>query len=338
MPSGFDEQSLKCRSMIADPASRRLRVANLRGTTQECDLSRPANCDGLGRIHHFRRRSTSGWPENPLPMDPAAKALGIPRVDTLRAQVFQVAACNLRCWYCFVPDELLGAADEHSTWVSCVELLDLYAQQSEPPCVIDLSGGNPDLVPEWAVWMLQALTAKGLADHTYLWADDNLTTDFFWSFLSGEDRKALSAARNFGRVGCFKGFDHDSFTFNTGADPLLFDQQFEAMQGLLQSGIDVYAYVTFTTSALSRLETRMAHFVDRLQGLDENLPLRTVPLEIGTFTPTRGRLNEARVSALANQHRVVECWLTEVAERFSSSLRSLNITDVPLRERGPRDK
>ena len=65
--------------------------------------------EGFGRIRHFRRSTSPGWPSNPLPIDPACKFLGTPAEDVARAQVFQNAVCNWRCWYCFVPFELLSA-------------------------------------------------------------------------------------------------------------------------------------------------------------------------------------------------------------------------------------
>jgi rRNA maturation endonuclease Nob1 len=38
---------------------------------------------------------------------PASRKLGLAEADMMEAQVFQVASCNWRCWYCFVPYELL---------------------------------------------------------------------------------------------------------------------------------------------------------------------------------------------------------------------------------------
>src|SRR5262245_1494049 len=86
--------SRRLRDASIDLERQKLLMTNFSGSKQEKDLSEPANCEGHGRIRHFRRRTTAGWPENPLPLDPAYKALGMPRVDVLRAQAFQNAACN----------------------------------------------------------------------------------------------------------------------------------------------------------------------------------------------------------------------------------------------------
>ena len=97
-----DEFSDFLRRRSIDLERRKVLVARLQGSEQERDLTVPANCNGYGRIHHFRRETSDGWPQNPLPMDPASKALGIGKSDVLRAQVFQHASCNWRCWYCYV--------------------------------------------------------------------------------------------------------------------------------------------------------------------------------------------------------------------------------------------
>jgi len=33
---------------------------------------------------------------------------------------------------------------------------------------------------------MKELNCRGLAEQTYLWSDDNLSTDYFWRFLSAE--------------------------------------------------------------------------------------------------------------------------------------------------------
>jgi uncharacterized Fe-S cluster-containing radical SAM superfamily protein len=269
-----------------DLFGKKLLFTNFHHTKQEQDLSEPANCKGFGRIRHFRR--TGGgedWPLNPLPLDPACKALGLDQIDILRAQVFQIAVCNWRCWYCFVPFNLLTANPKYSAWLGVAELLEMYLDQVAPPLVIDLTGGQPDLIPEWVPWMMTELQERGLHKQVYLWSDDNLSSDYFWRYLSPADQELVATYPNYGRVCCFKGFDSISFAFNTLADPLLFEQQFELARRLLELGIDLYFYATFTTPVVTGLADNMCRFMDRLQKIDENLPLRTVPLNIQEFSP-----------------------------------------------------
>ena len=194
-----DRFSHTLRGRSINVAQRKLLVTNFLGSEQEKDLTIPANCNGYGRIRHFRRETSEGWPSNPLPIDPASKALGIPSADLLQAQVFQNASCNWRCWYCYVPFSLLAADENHAGWLSSSELLDLYLDQASPPKVIDLSGGQPDLVPEWVPWMMAELRSRELDGSIYLWSDDNLSNDYFWQFLSAD----ISSRRESRRVALF---------------------------------------------------------------------------------------------------------------------------------------
>ena len=325
------EWSKRWRDAGLDLDSERILVTNFLDTEQEEDLQEPPNCNGFGRIRHFIRSTSPGWPSNPLPIDPACRALGTEPEEMLRVQAFQNAVCNWRCWYCFVPFNLLSANHRHAQWLSSAELLDLHFDQQDPPRVIDLTGGQPDLTPEWVPWMLREIEARDLRDKIYLWSDDNLSTDYFWRYLSADDIDYVRNATNYGRVCCFKGFDEESFSFNTLADGSLFSGQFDLFRRFLNLGIDLYAYVTLTSPTADRLPERIKWFVDKLQLLHPNLPLRTVPLEIRVFTPVRRRLGVELEKALETQYIAVDAWNQEIQDRFSMDERSSQITDVALR-------
>ena len=325
-----DKWSSHWRHAGIDLETKRILVTNFLDTEQETDLSEPPNCEGFGRIRHFRRSTSPGWPSNPLPIDPACKFLGTPAEDVARAQVFQNAVCNWRCWYCFVPFELLSANHKHAAWMSATELLDLHLDQPEPAGVIDLSGGQPDLTPEWVPWMIQEIQSRGLEREIYLWSDDNLSTDYFWRALSIPEIDLVRGAKNYGRVCCFKGFDEGSFSFNTLADGALFSQQFDLFRRFVDLGIDVYAYVTLTSPTAERIVDRMRSFVDKLQTVHENLPLRTVPLEIQMFGPVLPRAGDEQREALKNQEIAIEAWSREIEDRYSLDERALPITHISL--------
>ena len=150
---------------------KRLLVTKYAGSKQEMDLTVPANCGGFGRIHHFRRHQPLPWPENPLPIDPASKALKLGKSSEIEVQVFQNAICSWRCWYCFVDFNLLSANPKYSEFKTTDELLDLYLAEDIRPQTIDLSGGQPDLVPEWSFWFFESLTRRELQDSIYVWSD-----------------------------------------------------------------------------------------------------------------------------------------------------------------------
>jgi uncharacterized Fe-S cluster-containing radical SAM superfamily protein len=324
-----DRVSLELRRRGVDVDNRRILVTYYPGSEQAQDLSEPPNCDGTGRIRHFHRGSDERW-RNPLPMDPACRALNLRTTDELRTQVFQNAICNWRCWYCYVDFELLSANLKHARWMTPDELVGLYHRDARDTPVIDLSGGQPDLTPEWVPWTMDSLKRAGLVDSVYLWSDDNLSNDFLWKFLSPAQLDAIAQYPMYGKVACFKGIDSESFSFNTLADPSLFDRQFELFERLLGLQIDLYAYVTLTTPSDVGLRDKVARFVDRLQRIDELLPLRTVPLRVVPFTPTSSRMSPVHAGALRHQEAALDLWRDELASRFDEGLRARSITDIRL--------
>jgi uncharacterized Fe-S cluster-containing radical SAM superfamily protein len=326
-----DNYSAKLRAKAIDLNSKKILITRLGGSAQETDFSEPSNCAGYGRVRHFRRVTSAGWPENPLPIDPALVKLGLPRADILKAQVFQNSACNWRCWYCFVPFELLAADQSKAAWLNAKEMVDFYRTTEDRPKMIDLSGGQPDLTPEWIPWMMEELKNQGLDSDCYLWSDDNLSNDYFWRFLSPDHIKLIRTYRNYGKVCCFKGFDAESFAFNTAAAPELFDRQFELFGRYLEIGIDLYAYATFTSPSSGKIDEAMKRFVDRLQELHPNLPLRTVPLEIKIFSPTQKRTKTIHETATRNQQEAIRCWNRELESRFAPSARQSPIYEISIK-------
>lgn len=340
IPIKTDSYSERLRIKAIRTESKQLLIARIGGSEQELDLTKPANCDDFGRIRHFKRDHGTDWPRNPLPIDPACRALGLSYESELQAQIFQNAACNWRCWYCFVPFPLLEGREDQGGWFTADDLLKLYLREPEPTRakMIDLTGGQPDLTPEWVPWTMEALRAHKLEGKVYLWSDDNLSNDYFWRVLTDAERSLVATYKGYGKVACFKGFDAESFAFNTEAAPELFDRQFELFARLFQTGIDLYAYVTLTTPREKGICDGVARFVDRLQEIHENLPLRTVPLKIVSFEVVKKRLagpgrRLATVRGESEQHqfRAVEAWERELESRFPAALRSASIVDIPLR-------
>lgn len=328
-----DSFSARLRERAVRVESRELLVANFSGSGQEADLTDPPNCGGVGRIRHFTRATSDGWPENPLPIDPASAFLGITPAATMRAQVFQNAACNWRCWYCYVPFNLLSANEKRGSWVTPDALVEQFLAGPDRSGMIDLTGGQPDLVPEWVPWTIDALERTGAADSVYLWSDDNLSNDYFFRYLSEDVQHRVAEHPGYGRVCCFKGFDETSFAFNTKASPDLFDRQFELFSRLLDTGMDLYAYATFTSPTAEHLPGAMASFVDRLQTLSEPLPLRLVPLEISEYGPVVPRLRDEHRRSMDVQQAAMAAWQDELSRRFTEAERRLPINEVDLRRR-----
>jgi organic radical activating enzyme len=319
--------SRELRARGVDLEQKRVLVTKFEGSSQAGDLTLPPNCGGLGRIHHFYSDQGEHWPSNPLPAAPASHKLGLTLGEPARAQVFQNAVCSWRCWYCFVDYELLSANPRHSEFKTADELLDLFLAEPNRPRIIDLSGGQPDLIPEWGAWFAQSLQERGLDREYFLWSDDNLSNDYLWRYLTDAQLELLKHYKNYGRVGCFKGFDELSFSFNTRADGSKFLDQFDLMHRIIRSGIDVYGYATLTGPSTRDIATLVRRFVDLLQEKVHPLfPLRTIPLRIRQFTPMAGRLSFDEVAlAMSVQEEAVAAWKDELNDRFDEATRALAI-------------
>ncbi len=202
------------------------------------------------------------------------------------------------------------------------------------PAVIDLSGGQPDLVPEWTVWMIEALADAGLTQQVYLWSDDNLSNDYLFRYLTDDQLSRLVSAPGYGRACCLKGFDQASFAFNTAAPAEHFDRQLALLRRIIATGMDVYCYATFTTPTLPTSPAdSMRRLADRLESIDNHLPLRLVPLEVSVFSPVQPRLRSAHAESLQLQHHMVDAWQAVLAERYTATQRTTAITDIPLASR-----
>ncbi|KKL05438.1 hypothetical protein LCGC14_2606020, partial [marine sediment metagenome] len=306
---------------------KKILISNYIGTFQEKDLSELPNCNGYGRIHHFNMKTSPNWPKNPLPNFPACRSLNIETSTILRAEIFQVSMCNLNCWYCFVPSDLLIGNLDYAMYLSASDMISKFMKIEDKPNTIILSGGQPDLVPEWLYWMMLELKRNQLNNEVYLWSDDNLTTDFFFTVLSIDQINFIKTYQNYGKVGCFKGFDPKSFSFNIQSNNWQFKQQFVILNRYIELNIDVYAYVTLTAPEVELAEKRINSFIDKLQAIRYNLPLRTIPLEIKRYSPISSISKIFRL-ALENQHYLVKIWMDCLKERYSKKDLKKPITEI----------
>ena len=277
-PTAVDRLADKSRTVLLRADTKAILIATLGGSQQALDV-RNVNSAGYGRIWHKPQASEVGWVDFIFPFEPAAYKLGLPPEQIQTAQVFQIAGCNYRCWFCFVDYQLMIADTSRSRYFTCDDLIELYRDRDTPPQIIRLSGGQPDLVPEWIPWMMQALLDAKLHKKVYLWADDNLSNDFAWRYLTTKDWDLMLGYANFGKVGCLKGYDPESFHFNTRAPECHFDRQLDILRRLVRSGLDIYIYLVLTSPQLRDVRGKIEVLLDRLQTIHPNLPLRvSLPL------------------------------------------------------------
>ena len=199
----------QCRSMVFN--GNEFLITEV-GTSMKEKTKLRVNCDGFGRIRIFKRKKYQDWVANPLPFEPYSIAMGKNSVNELAVQVFQIAKCNLNCWWCFIPDEYKNCNINHTKWFAVNDLLELFIRDTMGTVnVIDISGGNPELVPEFTLQFMLGLEKYGLTEKIYLWSDDVLTTDFLFTKLSESQVQYMSKYKRYGKVACFKGIDDESF-------------------------------------------------------------------------------------------------------------------------------
>ena len=316
----LDQNNAMMRARCVDAAREAVMVSRIGGSQQEADLTLSANFGGLGRIRHFRHEWIGNWPANPYPGLPAARALGTELSSITRAQLIQIAGCGMRCWYCFVPYRMLSGVEAISTWITAADLVDLYEAEEDRPPIIVLSGGSPDIAPEWVAWVLAELDARGLGDRTFLWSDDNLSS---FAMLEPGFRPHLDLLRrsgNYGKVVCLKGFDEASFTFNTQVTPDGFERQLAILDGYFDLGLNLYGYITLTSEGLDGAADGIRRLMDRIQAGSGDFLGRLLPLRVTKYGPMVSRLDPSRSASLRHQDQVLEFWLEELGRRRVSPI------------------
>jgi hypothetical protein len=136
----------------------------------------------------------------------------------------------------------------------------------------------------------------------------------------------------YSRVCCFKGIDEKAFSLNTKANPKLFSNQFELCKRLLEINLDLYCYITLTANTDTNFEIAVPQFLDKIQTIDEMLPLRIVPLKIFEFTPVVSRMNEMFADMLNGQYKAIDVWKNELQKRYSAKQLAQSITEINLKK------
>ena len=89
------------------------------------------------------------------------------------------------------------------------------------------------------------------------------------------------------------------------------------MGRLLKAGIDLYSYITFAITSTD-FYGAMGSVLDKIQSVDENYPLRMVPLKIQKFTPVISRMKDLQIDLLEGQENAIEVWQQEMKKAVLS--------------------
>lgn len=306
------------RQRLVAVATRSVLLADLSDSVQDRDSYTRVNCEGLGRIRRFSAHALlMNTGRGVLPRRRIYRTLETQ--DSFETQVFQLAGCNWRCWYCFVDDGLLDAIPSRSRMTPVSEMVERYLLTSNRPQVLDLSGGQPDLVPEWALWTMQELEGRGLRGSVHVWMDDNLSGDFMSSVLGKAEIKYMAGFPRHSRAGCFKGIDDSSMRANSGDAGASVRGQLRAVDALLSNGFDPIFYVTLTGPIEGNPGDACRQFLGELRRIHPVLPLKVVPLEVRNFAATLARTNSTCEVWRMHQWTVLEAWEDALAELYAPS-------------------
>jgi uncharacterized Fe-S cluster-containing radical SAM superfamily protein len=210
---------------------------------------------------------------------------------------------------------MLSGNETVSEWLTPDEMIDRYLAEVDRPRIIDLSGGSPDLVPEWIAWTMDAIQVRNLSEFVYLWSDDNLSSNLLMSAEQRPLLRRIEQYAGYGRVCCLKGLDSSSFGFTTGASEDEFELQLRILKSYLATSIDLYGYITLACPPDIDDRGRIRRLMDRLQMMRADFIARLVPLRIEKFSTMAGRLDGYRNEALRHQDELVETWVEELAAR-----------------------
>ena len=252
----------------------------------------------------------------------AAYRLGGDPREYSKVFTIQLSGCDFDCNYCYVPKQINIANPELGRYFSAKEIVSHFlsakANSKEPMNVIRISGGNPTIVPEVIVDVYNEIRNQNL--DVYLWIDSNLSTVKYLEGLEDNIKNILNQ-KNVGVVGCFKGICKEDFSLLTGAESEYYKNQFETAKWFLERGTDFYVYLPALVYK-NDIEQKLNIFIERLRGIDKNLPLRVEVLEIIDYPGAK--LNFERAEKLGrplpetDQRIVFDLWYNKILPKFYS--------------------
>lgn len=287
------------------------------------------NLNDFGRIRTFYRKKFTDWNSDPIPLDIISEKLNYKELDKLDVQMLEVAKCNLHCWWCYLPDEIRRINDKYMEWFSPKELVDLILRDNKDCKSIYLSGGNPELVPEFVYEFMKELEERKISNDILLWSDDVLTTDYNFN-IDKDKLDYMINYQNYIKLCCLKGFDPESFAFNTLLPKEVFNEQLSRLKKYIDLGFEVYCYIILTCNSLKNIKTKIKNIINQLQDISYYLPLRVIPIKIEEFSAVTSRLNTERIKSMQNQYEVLKVWNQEIDNIYSEDERKQNIAKIKL--------
>jgi uncharacterized Fe-S cluster-containing radical SAM superfamily protein len=247
----------------------------------------------------------------------------------------QVSGCTYSCNFCYVPPEINLANPAFGKFFSAKEIVDYFLsarpKSKEPMNVIRITGGEPTIIPEMIVDIYNEIEKREL--ELYLWIDTNLSMTKYLEKIES-DLKSIMQRRNVGVVGCFKGFCKEDFSILVGAEPKFYEKQFESARLFLDWKTDFYVYLPALIYK-NDVENKTKGFIQRLQDLNKNLPLRVEMLIIkdypGAVINIQEKTKQGRPMPQVNQKIVFDIWYNKLIPKlYSKEMLNKFCCKIPL--------
>jgi len=248
----------------------------------------------------------------------------------------QVAGCNYDCNFCYVPKGQKTADTKYGKYFSAKEIIEIFSEarkeSEEPLNVIRISGGEPIIVPEIILDVYRELEKMDLKE-VYIWIDTNISTSKYLE-KSESDLKDVMKKKNIGVVGCFKGVCREDFSMITCAKPEFYEKQFETAKLFLDWKTDFYIYLPALVYE-DNIENKIKEFIERIQTLNKNLPLRVEVIQIVEYAAAAVNIaekaKEGRPLPKTDQKIFFDLWYNKLLPKYySKGMLGKFCCEVPL--------
>lgn len=214
----------------------------------------------------------------------AASRLGGHWSDHNLAAICHVAACNLRCPYCYVEFRHLSAQDGFPTTAAevvraFVALRRERRQTGEQLSILRISGGEPLLVPEFIADVHDELRRHGLAEACLLKVESNMTA--FAYALDSAPAGTTARLHSIGGLAVH-------VTIHPTPDDADWPRVLLGLRRALEIGLDVYPAIGGAGWSDAHLSTLFAALAELAPDLPLRLAVRPFNLSYDALTTRRG--------------------------------------------------
>lgn len=278
--------------------------ANLLGTKEAEDSYHQINHGGFGRVRNFKNflfhvETDIRERRKFFRLNAAGEWC-----SQFQSQVFQIGICTLKCWYCFVDRENLDGTNPYSAYLKPKDILQMFLESWPNIRNLDISGGSPDLCPEFVLELLCEIERAGLKEKITIWVESNLDVNYYCK-LPRKKIEYMAAFPNFHLLCSLKGWDSPSVAFNT-RNTASFDQQLDGLRFFYQHNFSLSVYLVFVGKTIAN-NKEVTELFNQLKRISRKLPEQCIPIYIKKFH-AQGNVGNSLSKTYDDQKRAARWW------------------------------